>query len=523
MSYIGNTNTTQAFTPAVDFFNGNGSTTAFTLSRPVASVAQVQVVISNVPQKPGDAFTVSGNTITFTSAPPSGTQNIYVYYTSPITQVIAPGQGTVTTTSLMDGSVTPAKLSTGGPSWDTSGNVTTTGTINNLTVGRGAGAVSTNTAVGASALAANTTGASNSAYGYQALKSVTTNADNSAFGTNAMRDTSTGGANSAFGSAALIQNTTGSNNVAVGQTALFSNTTASNSTAVGYQAAYSNTTGTGTIALGYQAGYTNTVGSGNTFLGYRAGYTSNNTSTANVDNTCVGGLAGYSLTTGIRNTFVGGSLQNGGAGYLMTTGSNNTILGNFTGNQGGLDIRTASKAIVLSDGDGNPAWSFDGGSVWSIRGDTTTTTGGIKFRNSSFTKYWEIASNDGTWFIADDNFSHYAYLLQNMTSWGFGSDRRMKKDIVDLDYGLDAVMAMKPKRYTFIASGKEDIGFIAQELKEVVPEAVSGEEIEYLETDTPQERASKSLGIGKELLIPVLVKAIQELKAEFDAYKEAHP
>ena len=124
MSYIGNTATQQAFTPAVDFFNGNGSTTAFTLSRPVASVAQVQAVISNVPQKPGDAFTVSGNTITFTSAPPSGTNNIYVYYTSPITQVIAPGQNTVTTTALMDGSVTPAKLSTGGPSWDTSGTVT---------------------------------------------------------------------------------------------------------------------------------------------------------------------------------------------------------------------------------------------------------------------------------------------------------------------------------------------------------------------------------------------------------------
>jgi hypothetical protein len=100
MSYIGNTSTTQAFTPAVDYFSGNGSTTAFTLSRPVASVAQVQVVIDNVAQNPSSAYTVSSNTITFTSAPLSGTNNIYVYYTSPITQVIAPGQGTVTTTSF---------------------------------------------------------------------------------------------------------------------------------------------------------------------------------------------------------------------------------------------------------------------------------------------------------------------------------------------------------------------------------------------------------------------------------------
>ena len=100
MSYIGNTSTTQAFTPVVDFASGNGSTTAFTLSRPVASVAQVQVTVDNVPQNPTSAYTISGQTLTFTSAPLSGTNNIYVYYTSPITQVIAPGQGTVSSTSL---------------------------------------------------------------------------------------------------------------------------------------------------------------------------------------------------------------------------------------------------------------------------------------------------------------------------------------------------------------------------------------------------------------------------------------
>lgn len=114
MAFIGNTYTTQGFVPAVDFFNGNGSTVAFTLSRPVASVAQVQAVVENVPQKPNDAYTVSGNTITFTSAPPSGTQNIYVYYTSPITQVIAPSQGTVG----------PTALTAGAPSWSQTGGVT---------------------------------------------------------------------------------------------------------------------------------------------------------------------------------------------------------------------------------------------------------------------------------------------------------------------------------------------------------------------------------------------------------------
>jgi hypothetical protein len=114
MSYIGNTSTTQAFTPAIDYFSGNASTTAFTLSKPVASVAQVQVVVNNVAQNPSSAYTVSSNTITFTSAPSSGTNNIYVYYTSPITQVIQPGQNTVYPSSL---STTNALY------WDTSGNV----------------------------------------------------------------------------------------------------------------------------------------------------------------------------------------------------------------------------------------------------------------------------------------------------------------------------------------------------------------------------------------------------------------
>ena len=123
MAYLGNTPTQQGFIPAIDFFSGNGSTVAFTLSRPVASVAQVQATIENVPQNPGTAFTVSGNTITFDGAPASGTNNIYVYYTSPITQVIQPGQNTVGTAQIMPGAVIPADLSTGGPVWDTSGNV----------------------------------------------------------------------------------------------------------------------------------------------------------------------------------------------------------------------------------------------------------------------------------------------------------------------------------------------------------------------------------------------------------------
>ena len=49
----------------------------------------------------------------------------------------------------------------------------------------------------------------------------------------------------------------------------------------------------------------------------------------------------------------------GPSGYVVTTGSYNTIIGSYTGNQGGLDIRTASNYIVLSDGAGNPNLQID--------------------------------------------------------------------------------------------------------------------------------------------------------------------
>lgn len=113
MSKLGNSAENQAFTPIIDTFNGNGSTTAFTLTYPVASVAQVEAYISNVPQQPGVAYTVLGNTITFTSAPPSGTANVYVRYTSPITQIMQPGQGTVGTSQMVDAAVTAAKIASG--------------------------------------------------------------------------------------------------------------------------------------------------------------------------------------------------------------------------------------------------------------------------------------------------------------------------------------------------------------------------------------------------------------------------
>ena len=104
-----------------------------------------------------------------------------------------------------------------------------------------------------------------------------------------------------------------------------------------------------------------------------------------------------------------------------------------------------------------------------------------------------------------------------MTAWAFGSDRRLKENIVDVPYGLNAVMAMQPRAFKFKSSGVETIGFVAQELQEIVPEAVTGTETEYSDDDTPQEKANKSLGVSQDTLIPVLVKAIQEQQAIIEA------
>ena len=57
MSYIGSTPTTQSFIEGTDYFNGDGSTTAFTLSRSVVSVNDIVAVVNNVVQQPNSGDT----------------------------------------------------------------------------------------------------------------------------------------------------------------------------------------------------------------------------------------------------------------------------------------------------------------------------------------------------------------------------------------------------------------------------------------------------------------------------------
>lgn len=295
--------------------------------------------------------------------------------------------------------------------------VTNGATIQGLTVGRGAGAVSTNTAVGASALAGSNTGGNNTVFGSQAMLLNTSGSGATAIGRNSMQNNDTGTDDTAVGRNSLFSNTTGSNNVAVGKDALYLNTTASYNTAIGYQAGYSNTTGSYNTLVGYQAGYS-ISGSGNTL-----------------------------------NTFIGQS-----AGYNITTGTKNTIIGTYNGNQGGLDIRTASNYIVLSDGDGNPRGWFNNSGNLVIGGDSTAAR--------------ILPQTDNAGYVGQA--SHRWSAIYAVTGTIQTSDVNQKQDIASLDDAEKSVATrikslIKKFRFKDAVAEKGDaarihVGVVAQEV-----------------------------------------------------------
>ena len=116
MSYIGSTPTTQSFIAGTDYFNGNGSTVNFTLSRSVNSVNDIEVIVNNVEQIPS-GYSVSGTTLTFSAAPSAGTSNVYVRYLSTTNLSLAIPAGTsatFNTVTVADGSATTPSITNDG-------------------------------------------------------------------------------------------------------------------------------------------------------------------------------------------------------------------------------------------------------------------------------------------------------------------------------------------------------------------------------------------------------------------------
>lgn len=319
--------------------------------------------------------------------------------------------------------------------------------INALTVGRGGSGNNTNTALGRLALDSNVSGVSNTAIGNTALQNNTGTA-NTAVGANAMLN-NTASNNVALGASAMISNTTGTQNTALGRQALFSNTTANSNTAVGYQSLYSNTTGAYNTATGSQALYSNTTGNNNTATGLQA----LQANTTGQNNTATGYKAGDVITTGARNTIVGVTCDPSAA-----DGNDQVVVGfGLTG-----------------------------------KGNETAFIGG----------------------------TNGAYNEKNVTTWETTSDERIKKNITDNNDGLSVLSQIQVRNFEYrtpeeitdlpshaaIEQDGVQLGVIAQEIQQVLPECVS-------------ENSTGVLSVSTDPLVWYLINAVKELKAEIDTLK----
>jgi len=328
-----------------------------------------------------------------------------------------------------------------------------------------------------------------------------------------------GGATDIDGLSDAITNSSGAT-IGLGTGALANDDgTANNNTALGYNALNDITSGSGNVGVGYGAGQTVTTGQKSVYIGRLA---AGNAGTGARNNVCIGNQAGYGTSStysvyigdlagqdgsGIRNVAVGRYSQYGSgtgaynttigyaAGFPITNGNYNSILG-------------YEAAYSLTTGNQN---TFLGGRA----GDATTTGSnqiviGYDSDASSATVSNEITLGN----------SSIATLRCNQTTISSLSDRRDKTDIEDLPIGLDFIKSLRPVKFRWdrrdgTMSNVKDAGFIAQELDEVQQDFNSEEYMKMVLKTNPEKLEAAP---GK--LIPVLVKAIQELSQEVERLKE---
>ena len=474
MSYIGSTPTSQAFAPGTDTFSGTGSQVAFTLSRNVATVNDILVVVNNVDQQP-TAYSVASNVLTFTAAPSSGTNNIYVRYLSTNLQTIAPQQG----------SVYPSSLSTQNALyWDTSGNVGI-GTTSPSTYGKLA--VTTPGGAGLASITNSDGGGTNggmqlaSYYGAVKVGYYNINLTNGTLGA----ETSYASL-ATIGAGALVERMRidSSGNVGIGNTspsfkldiAAGALGTTAGST-VSYQRLYSYT------ANGDYFEITNTrqvagsswVGAG-TRLQQKVdaswmGYIQFNGGSGTTND------GGISFGTGITTT------SSVSIPEVMRIDSSGNVLINTTAMPSGY-----SKLAFRCNGDGS-TWQNLGAT-----GASAPTT--LAFLNSSGTRVGYIAQS-GT-----------------ATAFTSTSDYRLKEDVQPMVGALDKVAQLRPVTYKWKSTGGDGQGFIAHELQTVVPDCVNGEKDAVDADGNPNYQ-----GVDTSFLVATLTAAIQEQQAMIEELK----
>ncbi|GIK60743.1 MAG: hypothetical protein HND39_12205 [Ignavibacteriota bacterium] len=282
--------------------------------------------------------------------------------------------------------------------------------------------------------------------------------------------------------------TSGSYNTGVGYESLTFNTTGSWNSAFGTFSLSNNTTGYNNSAFGYQSLGSNSTGSNNSAFGVHSLYNNN----AN-ENTAFGNNSLYSNTTGVNNTAVGFN-----ALYDNETGWNNTAVGHHS--------------LENNTGNYNTAIGYNAGS--SVTTGLNLTLIGIDANPSSPTATDQVT-------LGNQFVSSLRCNVQTITSL---SDARDKKNITDLTLGLDFITKLKPRQFNWdrrewyeggISDGSKiqetpTAGFIAQEFDEI-QKSENAEWLNLVLKDNPDKWEAT---YGN--LLPVIVKAVQELKAEKD-------
>jgi len=253
------------------------------------------------------------------------------------------------------GTTTPAKL------LDVDGDAL----INTLTVGKGAGDIATNTALGYQALNSNTTGFVNVAIGYGSLFSNTTGNNNTAVGLNPLYDNTIGFENTAIGTNALRLNIDGDYNTALGRSAMYYNTAGNSNTAIGRRASQ-NSTGSFNTTVGSDALLSNTTGDNNSAIGYQSGrYITGGGANQTSSNSLYLGYDTRASANGNTNEIVIGYTAEGMGSNTATIGNSSvTVLylagavGWFQGNGTPEGAVTAPVGSFYSRKDGGAGTSF---------------------------------------------------------------------------------------------------------------------------------------------------------------------
>ncbi len=191
---------------------------------------------------------------------------------------------------------------------------------------------------------------------------------------------------------------------------------------------------------------------------------------------------------------------------------NNAATGSFLPLSGG----TLSGNLIVNGSTNTPLKITATEPYMEIQSNGSTNVCGIKFLPS--TGYDAYVGNYGSgklWLIAGNADNAYVDTngdLFNRTGvYGTISDITLKENIVDATPKLDDLLKLKVRNFNFIGNDKKQLGFIAQEFEDVFPNAIS---IDNGYGDNNGKKVVKTT-----VLIPMLVKAIQELKAEIDELK----